>query len=83
MQKHAAPCSRAPASARATRPLPCAPLRRGLRALTRGGGGGSQVFEETPLGKRREALAEANGWFDGNPAFGRVLTSQEVAARNY
>ena len=32
----------------------------------------SQVFEETPLGKRREAVAEANGWYDGNPSFGRV-----------
>jgi len=32
-----------------------------------------QVFEETPLGKRREAVAEANGWFEGNPSFGRSL----------
>ena len=32
----------------------------------------SQVFDETPLGKRREALAEANGWYEGNPSFGRV-----------
>ena len=66
------PCSLAPASARPTPSLLSTPLPRGPRALKRGGGGGSQVFEETPLGKRREALAEANGWFDGNPAFGRV-----------
>ena len=30
------------------------------------------MFEETPLGKRREAQAEKMGWYEGNPSFGRV-----------
>jgi hypothetical protein len=30
------------------------------------------VFDETPLGKRREAQAEKMGWYEGNPSFGRV-----------
>ncbi len=30
------------------------------------------MFDETPLGKRREAQAEKMGWYEGNPSFGRV-----------
>lgn len=32
----------------------------------------SVTFEETDLGRRREAIAEASGWYTGNPSFGRV-----------
>jgi hypothetical protein len=32
-----------------------------------------ELFPETPLGKRREALGQAAGWYDGNPAFGKSL----------
>jgi len=32
-----------------------------------------EIFPETPLGKRREAIAAAAGWYDGNPSFGKSL----------
>jgi len=32
-----------------------------------------ESFPETELGKRRAAVAEANGWYTGNPAFGKSL----------
>jgi len=42
-----------------------------------------QIFEETPLGKRREALAEKNGWYEGNPSFGRsYIEFNEVTKKN-
>jgi len=33
----------------------------------------SEELPETPLGKRRNAIAEKNGWFQGNPSFGKSL----------
>jgi len=32
-----------------------------------------EELPETPLGKRRNAIAEKNGWFQGNPSFGKSL----------
>ncbi len=33
----------------------------------------SEELAPTPLGLRREKIAEAAGWYSGNPAFGKSL----------
>ena len=41
----------------------------------------SEVLPETPLGARRNAIAEANGWFTGNPSFGKSLLEYSEETR--
>merc|ERR1719261_1678140 len=40
-----------------------------------------EVLPETPLGARRNAIAEANGWFTGNPSFGKSLLEYSEETR--
>lgn len=40
-----------------------------------------EEIPETPLGKRRDAIAEANGWFQGNPSFGKSLLEYSEETR--
>jgi hypothetical protein len=40
-----------------------------------------EELPETPLGKRRTAIAEANGWFSGNPSFGKSLLEYSEETR--
>jgi len=39
------------------------------------------TFEETDLGRRRDAIAEAAGWMTGNPSFGRSLIEYSEQTR--
>jgi hypothetical protein len=41
----------------------------------------SEELPETPLGARRNAIAEANGWFSGNPSFGKSLLEYSEETR--
>merc|ERR1719163_1554352 len=40
-----------------------------------------EEIPETPLGARRNAIAEANGWFSGNPSFGKSLLEYSEETR--
>merc|ERR1712205_215959 len=40
-----------------------------------------EVLPETPLGARRNAIAERNGWFSGNPSFGKSLLEYSEETR--
>jgi hypothetical protein len=40
-----------------------------------------EELPETPLGARRIAIAEANGWFSGNPSFGKSLLEYSEETR--
>jgi len=40
-----------------------------------------EELPETPLGARRNAIAEANGWFSGNPSFGKSLLEYSEETR--
>ena len=40
-----------------------------------------EELPETPLGQRRNAIAEANGWFSGNPSFGKSLLEYSEETR--
>merc|ERR1719261_1913831 len=39
------------------------------------------TFEETPLGQRRNKIAEDAGWFTGNPSFGKSLIEYSEETR--
>ena len=41
----------------------------------------SEELPATPLGIRREKIAEANGWFSGNPSFGKSLLEYSEETR--
>jgi len=41
----------------------------------------SEQLPATPLGLRREKIAEASGWFSGNPSFGKSLLEYSEETR--
>jgi hypothetical protein len=41
----------------------------------------SEELPATPLGLRREKIAEAAGWFSGNPSFGKSLLEYSEETR--